>query len=243
VDRELHLTVDRFGRVHTPITSLAKELRPCLSVAGESLVGLDLRNSQPLIAGICARQFYRSKDARQRMLQRTFDNDHDPYRYREGMTETEPRRLSVERYIALCEDGLFYESMMGDSDDRDRLKERLYQEVFFGKNSYRSQVKDRFEAKFVGVAKMLHQMKRKDYRRSAWLLQNCEAIIFIDSIANRLRQERPGLVLFTIHDSFLTVPSEVEYVRSVILDEFHKMNIDPTLHTETYDAHSDQAFA
>ena len=52
-DRELYSVVDDFGRLHTPFTSLHRELRQHLYVQagnGErhSLVNLDIRNSQPL---------------------------------------------------------------------------------------------------------------------------------------------------------------------------------------------------
>ncbi len=233
-DGELYLTCDRFGRVHTPLTSLAKPLRCCLSVDGETLVGLDLANSQPLIAGICARQFFNSAKGRQRLLQRSFNNQANPYRFRQSIKEARPKRLGVERYIALCEDGLFYESLMQEGDDRDRFKQRFYPNVFFGENHWRSSLKERFEHRHPEVAEMLRKMKRKEYQRSAWLLQNIEAMLFIDCIANRIRSERQELPLFTIHDCLLTVPQDIDYLASVIRDEFAKLSVDPTLKKETY---------
>lgn len=61
---EVELTADRFGRVHTAITRLPKGLRCCLSFGGKELVGVDLRNSQPLFCGLVAQRYYR--DRRQR---------------------------------------------------------------------------------------------------------------------------------------------------------------------------------
>jgi hypothetical protein len=66
------LARDRFGRVHTPVTSLPRQLRCCLSVDGQSLVGVDLANSQPLIAGIVARQFYRNRSSKTRLRRSCF---------------------------------------------------------------------------------------------------------------------------------------------------------------------------
>ena len=48
--------------------------------------------------------------------------------------------------------------------------------------------------------------------------------------------ERPELPVLTIHDSILTVPGEVEYVRAVILDEFAKLDIEPALKEECYES-------
>ena len=38
-----------YGRVHTPITRLKRQLRSCLSVGGHGLISIDISNSQPLI--------------------------------------------------------------------------------------------------------------------------------------------------------------------------------------------------
>lgn len=64
IDNKDHrLTCDKYGRVHTLLTSLKKELRSCLRVTVDGkqqpLVEIDLSNSQPLIAGIVALRYYR----------------------------------------------------------------------------------------------------------------------------------------------------------------------------------------
>jgi hypothetical protein len=77
--RRGNLSVDKYGRVHTTVTSLAKELRRCLRANGENLVGIDLKTSQPLYAGIVAKRFLASEDIRYRMLHRDFDARETPY--------------------------------------------------------------------------------------------------------------------------------------------------------------------
>lgn len=293
VSGDLPLTVDKYGRVHTPVTSLSKELRRCLVVDGQNLVGLDLANSQPLIAGICAKQFYKSRMSRSRLLNKAFEEGNNPYCYRElqemgklaeemiemNQYSTSPishgtptnlpplLRITTEEksqpvyatrtyesaqvlhsavkpvkdadlddYIRLCEQGQFYESMMEPGEDRHAFKEKFYGDVFFGKTCFRSKLKDRFEARFPSIAGMLREVKKRNYRHSSWLMQNYEATIFIYTICNRIRVERPDVMLLTIHDSLLTVPGEVEYVESIIMDEFRKLGIRPTLKREDYSA-------
>jgi hypothetical protein len=82
-----YLKCDRFGRVHTLLTSLKKDLLPCLYVEGEGgarvpLVALDLANSQPLFTALVAFRYYGGgKDARRRLLNTTFtEGAKDPYR-------------------------------------------------------------------------------------------------------------------------------------------------------------------
>ena len=85
VERAVHgnLVVDRFGRVHSVVTNLPKILRPCLSVGGKQLVGLDIKNSQPLIVGMLAQRFSESRDARYRMINRDFNDRTTPYAVQE----------------------------------------------------------------------------------------------------------------------------------------------------------------
>ncbi|MBW3597198.1 MAG: hypothetical protein KY475_07975 [Planctomycetes bacterium] len=224
---DLWATVDRFGRFHTPLTSLPKQWRSLVTCDGVPLVGLDLANSQPLIAGLAARQFYASKWSKHRLLQRTFAQQADPYRY--GVRPADGRVDGVERYIELCERGQFYESLMQPGDDRDTFKVRLYSAVFFGENKWKGPLKTRFEQAHPEIAAMLRTMKAKDYRRSAWLLQNYEATLFIGAIAARIRDERPDLPLYTIHDAMLTTAQHLPYVAAVVREEFARLDCHPTL--------------
>src|SRR5262249_30330074 len=75
------LTTDEYGRVHTPITSLARELRECVTWDGEPLVWVDLRNSQPLLLGMLAVKFLDStKQERQKLLRKQFKKGQKPYK-------------------------------------------------------------------------------------------------------------------------------------------------------------------
>ena len=74
-----NFSVDAYGRVHTSVTNLPKELRCCLTMDGQHLAGLDLANSQPLICGIVAQRFATSPNARRRMQERRYDHRTTPY--------------------------------------------------------------------------------------------------------------------------------------------------------------------
>lgn len=229
-DRFHETSVCRYGRFHSPLTRLHRALRPTLSVGGRPLVELDIANSQPLFLGLVAREYYRSGMARKRLLERTFDHPADVYRYGR-LTEANCRPCSssgVEAYIRLCERGEFYESLMRDGDDRARFKTDLFREVFFGRNTAKEPrpVRARFVARHPTVAAVLKALKRKDYRLSAWVLQNAEATLIIDVICGRLMRERPDLTVFTIHDSFLVLPDDTKYVKTVVEDEFRKRGVE-----------------
>lgn len=225
-NRDFWFVVDRFGRFHTPLTSLPKQMRPCVTCRGLPLAGLDLANSQPLLAGLCARQYYAGEWSKRRLLERTFENHLDPYRYAPRVSGG-VRLPGVEEYIRLCEQGEFYESLMRPGEDRDRFKVKLYREVFFGKNGQRSSLQTRFAARHPEVAAMLCDMKRKDHRRSAWILQNYEASLFLGAICKRHLSEDPTFPIFTIHDALLTTPDYLPRITKIVSREFAQLNCTP----------------
>ena len=124
-----------------------------------------------------------------------------------------------------------YESLMRAGDDRDQIK-RGFLTAMYGKNHWRDPLKDQLTQLYPSVAGMLTSLKRHNYRHAAHVLQNAEAVIFIHTIADRIRQERPELPIYTIHDSILTVPPAIGYVRAVILDVFDRLGVHPFLRME-----------
>jgi hypothetical protein len=152
------LTCDRFGRVHTLLTRLHRDLRGCLSVNGEPLAGWDLKNSQPLFAGLLACWFVRSKDARYRLGRATFADAGNPYNYESlgGPTGRDGLPDDLAEYIRCYEAGRFYETF---GRDRDRVKTAMLT-ILMGPNKYRWPVKAAFEARFPTVAGVLRDLKR-----------------------------------------------------------------------------------
>jgi hypothetical protein len=154
-----------------------------------------------------------------------------------------PAADGLAEYLRVCERGEFYESLMTEGqrargkDYRRRFKKRFYR-VLFGRNRSTSRfpnpLRARFQALYPAAARVLRRLKKKNYRHSSHLLQNYEATLFIHRICGRIMRERPDVALFTIHDSILTTPDAVGYVRGVILDEFSKLGVTPTLREERY---------
>lgn len=236
-DGEHYFTRCDFGRVHTPVTSLPKALRPCLSVGGKPLVGLDLKNSQPLFLALLAVRWYQGK-ARERdrvraaLIDAEFGPGVDPHAGRpprvdardlEGVPE------DVVRLLRVCEAGGFYESF--EVKDRDAAKKAMML-VMFAKNCVRSIEKNKFETTYPCVAAMLRELKRKRYERAAWLLQRDESRFFIQRVCGRIMAERPAAPVFTIHDSVYTTAEYVGYVEQVVRAKFAAMGVVPNLKPE-----------
>ena len=224
-----YLKVCRYGRVHTPVTSLPKELRCCLSIDGQPLVNLDIANSQPMIAGIVAGQFTTSPSAAKRLRQRTFAEGSHPYRGRKPQPITGPLPQDLVEYISVCESGELYESFGGD---REKIKRALLM-AFYDKQrpSMSAEAKELLRL-YPTVMKMLRSLKRGKYQHAARVMQNLEATIMIQGVCTRLRHQNPEVPAVTIHDSIMTTRENVGAVKTAIATEFRKLGITPTIREE-----------
>ncbi|MDA9856587.1 hypothetical protein N9D23_00580 [Rubripirellula sp.] len=84
--KDVLFSVCRFGRVHTPLTRLAKQVRGCLHVDGQRLVNLDISNSQPLFLALLMMNYRRRGN--NTLGYSTFkENVVDPYRNIESIIE------------------------------------------------------------------------------------------------------------------------------------------------------------
>jgi hypothetical protein len=196
-DKDFYLYLDAYGRVHTNLTNLKKIHRKHLKFKGESLIQVDIKNSQPLFLNVLLKKAV---------------ND--------GLIKDAP---DVHEYQKLTEAGKFYDEcaeILNIKNDKNQLKNFLFRYVFFGRRMSR-----KFAARFPSVAKVVRFYKRKNYCNLARELQRAEAHIMYDLICNRIMKERPEVCLLTIHDCIMTQSNYAEWVASVIMEEFGKIGL------------------
>ena len=226
------------NRRHTPLTNLPKSLRRCLTVCGETLVGIDLANSQPLFAGLAAvTEYSKSKGGRET---NGTGREASYLTTMAGLPEPETvNRVAatipgdLRDYLDVCQAGEFYESLMPPNDDRDVFKPTVFRDIFYGRDGRPSDLRTRFAARWPSMAGWLQRLKSTDYRRASHAMQQAESRLFIDGACDRIRRERPRTPVATIHDSLVTTPANIEYVRGVLNDEFERLGVRPTLTEET----------
>ena len=289
-DNDTEFSVCRYGRVHTSLTRCSKRIRPALRVSGESLVMLDIANSQPLFLSLLIINFrrqgnktfgyvtfaknstnqYRDID---KIIEETVSffnpvqesiitpSTSTAYTPSNGSskeeqlltgkdfktTKTLPRDISVNRnfltpdeqhFVTLCEQGRLYRTFKEEMKEREMpllhtVKTELF-EVLFGSNRLKSRLKDIFGDMFPGVAEVIRVHKTKDYRFLPRLLQNVEANFIINTVCRRIMLEMPEVPVFTIHDSVLTTRLDMEPIRQIMIDEFARLGLTPTLHQKDY---------
>jgi hypothetical protein len=144
----------------------------------------------------------------------------------------------VNEFISLCEQGILYDELMRrlgiPTRRRKSFKRLFYSQVFFGKVKQTGRVTQLFARDFPTVYQAICELKRKDYRRMAYLLQAHESKLMIDIIARRILAEMPGTFVGTIHDSIMTTSDQAEAVRAIMLEEFGRFGLRPTIRLETY---------
>ena len=137
-------------------------------------------------------------------------------------------------YKWVCEEGQLYD-FLGEKTGltRKRTKQQMMSSVFFGKNDSRSRTKRAFRKRFPEVAALLDEIKADDHAELARLLQRAESDFVVRTVCERLRRERPGMFVATIHDSIVTNSREdAATILETMREEFVKLGIEPKLEIE-----------
>lgn len=213
---------DKYRRFHSCFTSLRKELRGYVSLNGESLVGIDIRNSQPLILAMLLKKNYPTPNS------------------------------DVKMYINQCEMGNLYEyiakqyiELTGDKRSVDvlraEIKEGLFKYVVFCSlpTQETSELGKVFRTVFPSVFDFLirkktsHSGNKNKYKEVSRELQRIEGGVIIDTVVRRLRDEVRDIKLYTIHDSIFTTPKHIEQVRLALYDVLKtQYDISPSMKEE-----------
>ena len=112
---------------------------------------------------------------------------------------------------------------------RKGFKRLFFSQVFFGKIKTTGRVRELFARDFPTVYKAINDVKQKDYRQLAYLLQAHESKIMIDIICRKILNELPGTFIATIHDSIMTTPDRADEVKEIMLREFQRFGLNPTI--------------
>ena len=116
-------------------------------------------------------------------------------------------------------------------DGREEFKKSLYRNVFYGpiRNQKTSREGRVMERLYPTIYALLLDLKQGQYQRPARLMQKLEAHFIYDRICCRIEAERPRIFLGTIHDALVTTPDQADYVSRVMMEEFAKVGVTPTI--------------
>jgi len=236
---ELWLVVDAFGRIHTPITNLPKELRAYLTVDGKRLANVDVGEAQPLFLALFLRENARLQESKNLRNQ-----GHPPAHPYDGqsMMDNRPQEevdldrtalpADLRRYLELCENRGFYQAVASKLNmHRADVKKRVLA-TLFDRPWRRNAISGVLGELFPAVVQNMREIKRGNYRRLAHTAQRIESAFMFGRVVPRIMAERPKMFVSTIHDSILTTAENAEYVRGVMLAEFARLGVTPQVQVE-----------
>ena len=174
-----------YGRVYTSVTSLKKELQSCLSIHGESLTSIDIKNVQPLIlctlfpgfkgvvgkGGITKAKPKLNTDTGSTQVKHednttlyVVDLSPSAIPYASNGTFTDVASCTfppdAQQYFADTQGGVVYDALMIEvgvpPDDRDKFKKQIFKRIFYGAKGLK---RKRYRGKFKGWRGTLAEWK------------------------------------------------------------------------------------
>ena len=245
---------DSYGRVHSNLTSIESSVRGCFYYQQESLTEIDICNSQPLFLSkllydyyqpqcadaLCHSDTYCLPQCASKLCAIELINSYTS-KFKNFSTPGLPRRRRFDilpddalRFFGLANSGRLYEYIAeqagGGIKDRKAFKEKLFREIFYGRNSRRQTTYSKLFCRlFPTVYEFIRDVKRGDHTLLAKILQRAESSFVIDGVIWRCMIEHPEMPVFTIHDSVLTTPRWTSRLYGLMLDEFNKWGLAPKL--------------
>jgi hypothetical protein len=183
---------DKTGRFFSNITNLPRDLRPYLRIDCEKTVEIDIKTAQPLF------------------LITLYD-----------LTEIEHHNeLSRFKWVLFHND--FYTYLAKSAglpiNDRQKLKEAVYVQIFFDKLRDYGQRDGKlftaFRKEFPILCKLIEKVKTPEHNQLAIRLQGIEAKIMIHGVAKELMSL--GIPFATVHDSVIVKEQDADIAQSLI---------------------------
>jgi len=206
------------GRVYTNVTNLPKEYRKYLSIDGKRFIGIDIKNSQPLLAAILFMNYSKNK-------------------YGEI-------KADVAAYKEQCEAGQVYEYFMDlnnvDHDKRKEFKHQFFGECFYSRNAAvdkRKLLSFQFEEKYPTCYEALVAYKGgKDYSPRyidvPITLQAIEKTIIYGTNIEMIKQ---GIKCFNIFDSlYCTSMEDKNKIEKMLEEKFAAWDLRVPFKTEDH---------
>lgn len=243
---DLYVKHDKYGRVHTNVTNLKKEIRhAALKCDGESVAEVDIKSSQAaFIIAVFRRyiDFYRND---------LFENRDTFIKFRPiwkksswKTTVLERMDDELDRYRNLVADGRIYEFFQKEcSEDpilnktltRDEAKKGmlsfLFSPLYFNekREPVRAAVQRCWKKHFHFLYECMWSMKESCHAALAYEMQKIESSFVFDRVCPRIMEE-VGCHFCTVHDSIIVPADCAEHVQYIMNEEL--LNQDIPTHTD-----------
>ena len=239
------------GRLYNALTNMSSILRNFVQTeAGEGLVSIDIKNSQPFhMLFTLRRDFWlnRSKGITLYGLDRPLfahirrlPKSQSPLIMFPNSAETPiGTDFYDSRFYELIVEGKLYEFIGAQFRGRfitkkgiDRfatreLTKREFMHMMYYDpqkiNPSISSVFNAFKDLFPQVARLMEMLKRRDYRDFPILLQRIEVKMLLETVGRAIYEADPTIPLYSIHDSLVTTETHMPLVREILEQEYKRV--------------------
>ena len=239
-------------RLHSAITNMQKDYRKFLTYDGQSLINIDIANSQPYLLCLLLNPSFWDKNS-----SLSLNIGMLPPNIQERFSEEQISNIisylhslnfeQIQGYITKASRGEVYDYMVDVINssktntlvDRDTIKTMILV-VFFSSNRFYQQtdakLKRVFNHHFPAIYEFIKLTKSNHKEDLACLLQSIESEIILHRCCKRIWEEGHNQVpAFTIHDSITTTIEYWEYVKQLMEEElFRAIGVSPTLNIENW---------
>lgn len=237
---DMYVKHDRFGRIHTNVTSMKKEIRhAAIRCDGDSVAEVDIKSSQAaFIISVFRRyiEFYREDLCENRDTFIRFKPIWNAGRKDFVLDRMEEE---LERYRNLVGDGTIYEFFQcecsQDSDvdrplTRDEAKKGLlsflFSPLYFDEQRelIRGAVKRCWQEHFPTLYNCMWSMKEHCHAALAYEMQKIESNFMFERVCPRILEEI-GCHFCTVHDSIIVPEQYAEHVQYIMNEELLNQDI------------------
>lgn len=228
-DRQWRHTIDGCGRLHTMLTNMPKVNRKQLRADGEPLWSVDIKNSQPLMAGLIGAGTSYSGEIQEwsRRMMLISGKEGEPYA-NAGMG------IVTDSFLNDCLEGTVYEKL-AEATGMGRSKAKVETLVYLfapRKARYRDKMKAAFRKLYPS---MLAVIESADGRKLACFMQTIESYMVIGRTCLALSESFPSMPIFTLHDSIVVRCGDIQKVRVALADQFWEVfGKEPRVAVEEY---------
>ena len=211
--RNYHYTrVDTYGRIHTLITIMPKELRSCFTIDDETIYEIDLHACQPFLLLIAVNEHLNYNKQRKLSLSARIEANEE-----------------LRGYVGRIQQGVFYEHLYRlyanvkkapiPKYKLAKFKKSLFINIFFSdvpKDEDVKKIQKVFSEAYPTVFNTITQIKNKErYEAVSWKLQQCETDAINEAI-NRLKSVNPNEFYLRFHDAILCKQKQCSFVAEVL---------------------------
>lgn len=239
-DIAMYVKHDDFGRVHTNVTQMKKEVRDlCMYCDGERVGGVDIKSSQAAFLAAILREWASVAKSPLHTPRSHFIAIEPFWRPERNAEYAEYLETELEKYSEILREGRMYEffademGKMGYNIDRKTAKSNfivmLFSRTFIdvNRNPERILTREVWKRNFPHLLDCIDSMKRRNYASLAYELQRTESSFVFETVIPRI-VEQVGCHFCTVHDSVIVPASCVLQVQRIMDEELVKCGI-PTL--------------